>query len=298
MPTPYHGRHRRPLPLRPHSGAPWTPRRASTLVGAGLVVPAVAVALSAAGVGRTDSATLLDGAMLAAMQQESSTLVADQRERLETRTGETSNATRLVLDRASRTQERTRVSAVESEESRRAAQEAARDAAAPVEITSAAAAGVGGAGPGDAGSAATGQVAAGAQSPGEDHRWTSPFTAGYVKTSSYGMRWGSMHPAQDFAMPVGSPVAALSSGTVVFAGWQGGYGNKVEIQYWDGTTTWYCHNSALKVSQGDHVSPGQVVSLSGNTGHSTGPHVHLEVHVGGGSTVPPLSWLADKGINL
>jgi hypothetical protein len=63
----------------------------------------------------------------------------------------------------------------------------------------------------------------------------------------------------------------MSSGTVIFAGWQGGYGNKVEIQYWDGTVSWFCHNSKLVVTQGEKVTPGELVSMSGNTGHSTGP---------------------------
>ncbi len=110
------------------------------------------------------------------------------------------------------------------------------------------------------------------------------------------MRWGSMHPGQDFAVPVGTPIRALSSGTVVFAGWSGGYGNKVEIRYWDGTLSWYAHNSRLNVRTGQDVSVGQTVSFSGNTGHSTGPHLHLEIHPGGGEPIPPLGWLKDKGI--
>lgn len=127
------------------------------------------------------------------------------------------------------------------------------------------------------------------------HSWVPPINAGYTLTSGFGMRDGVMHPAQDFAIPVGTPVKAMSSGTVLFAAWSGGYGNKLEIQYWDGTVSWYAHNSQLLVSQGDKVGVGQTVSLSGNTGHSTGPHLHLEIHPSNGAPVPPLPWLSKMG---
>ncbi len=127
------------------------------------------------------------------------------------------------------------------------------------------------------------------------HNWVPFMGGGYQLTSGFGMRWGSMHPGQDFAVPVGTPVKAMSTGTVIFAGWQGGYGNKVEIQYWDGTVSWFAHNSKLLVTKGENVAPGEVVSLSGNTGHSTGPHVHVEIHPGDGSPVPPIPWLKKIG---
>jgi murein DD-endopeptidase MepM/ murein hydrolase activator NlpD len=130
------------------------------------------------------------------------------------------------------------------------------------------------------------------------HRWVAP-VAGYTLTSGFGFRWGKMHPAQDLACPVGSTVRALSSGTVVFAGWSNeGYGNIVKIRYWDGTVSWMAHNSRLLVSVGDEVSPGQQVAYSGNTGHSTGPHVHLEIHPGDASAVAPRTWLATHGVDL
>jgi len=127
------------------------------------------------------------------------------------------------------------------------------------------------------------------------HNWVPFIGGGYQLTSGFGMRWGSMHPGQDFAVPVGTPVKAMSSGTVIFAGWQGGYGNKVEIQYWDGTVSWFCHNSKLVVTQGEKVTPGELVSMSGNTGHSTGPHIHVEIHPQDGSPVSPLPWLKKMG---
>lgn len=139
------------------------------------------------------------------------------------------------------------------------------------------------------------------------HAWIKP-VVGYTLTSGYGMRWGKLHPAQDFALPVGSTVRAMSSGKVVSAGFDGPFGNKVVIEYWDGTVTWFCHLSSYDVKAGDTVNAGQIVAHSGNTGHSTGPHLHLEVYPNGGGmsttgvygvgSVPPKNWFADKGINI
>jgi len=143
--------------------------------------------------------------------------------------------------------------------------------------------------------AAAQQKAQAAAAAAAAHNWVPFIDGGYQLTSGFGMRWGSMHPGQDFAVPVGTPVKAMSSGTVIFAGWQGGYGNKVEIQYWDGTVSWFCHNSKLVVTQGEKVTPGELVSMSGNTGHSTGPHIHVEIHPQDGSPVSPLPWLKKTG---
>lgn len=130
------------------------------------------------------------------------------------------------------------------------------------------------------------------------HRWVTPFH-GYTLTSGFGWRWGRMHPAQDLAAPTGTPVYALSSGTVIFSGWSTeGYGYLVRIRYWDGTVSWYAHNSRLLVSIGDRVTPGQKVSYSGTTGNSTGPHLHLEIHPYGGAAVAPRPWLASHGVYL
>jgi murein DD-endopeptidase MepM/ murein hydrolase activator NlpD len=146
--------------------------------------------------------------------------------------------------------------------------------------------------------AAKAKVAAQKRAAALAHRWVKP-VSGYTLTSGFGFRWGKMHPAQDLACPVGTPVHALSTGTVVFAGWSNeGYGYLVKIQYWDGTVSWMAHNSRLLVSLGDKVTPGQKVSYSGSTGHSTGPHVHLEIHPGDGSAVPPSTWLAKRGVRL
>jgi murein DD-endopeptidase MepM/ murein hydrolase activator NlpD len=109
-------------------------------------------------------------------------------------------------------------------------------------------------------------------------------------TSGFGMRWGRMHEGIDIAVPSGTPVRASASGTVIHAGWLGGYGNLVVIDHGDGLATAYGHNSALLVAVGQNVSQGETISLSGSTGNSTGPHVHFEVRVNG-VPVDPLLYL-------
>jgi murein DD-endopeptidase MepM/ murein hydrolase activator NlpD len=100
-------------------------------------------------------------------------------------------------------------------------------------------------------------------------------------TSYYGPRWGRMHEGIDFAAPMGSPIRAVSSGRVVFSGWAGGYGKVVIIEHQKGLRTLYAHNSQLLVREGEMVGKGEVISRSGNTGNSTGPHLHFEVQVNG-----------------
>ena len=88
----------------------------------------------------------------------------------------------------------------------------------------------------------------------------------------------------------GTPVHAAAAGTVIYAGWMSGYGNIVVIDHGNGLSTAYGHNSQLIVGQGASVGKGFVIALSGNTGHSTGPHVHFEVRVNG-APVDPLGYL-------
>jgi len=109
-------------------------------------------------------------------------------------------------------------------------------------------------------------------------------------TSGFGMRWGRMHTGIDIAVPAGTSVHAAAAGTVVYAGWMSGYGYLVAIDHGGGLATAYAHNSSLLVTVGQRVAQGQVVSLSGSTGHSTGPHVHFEVRVNG-VPVDPLQYL-------
>lgn len=109
-------------------------------------------------------------------------------------------------------------------------------------------------------------------------------------TSSYGARWGRMHEGIDIAVGEGTPVHAAAAGTVIYAGWMGGYGNLVVVDHGNGLSTAYAHNSSLAVAVGQSVAAGEVVSYSGNTGNSTGPHVHFEVRMNG-SAVDPLGYL-------
>ena len=109
-------------------------------------------------------------------------------------------------------------------------------------------------------------------------------------TSGFGRRWGRMHKGIDWAVPKGTAVRASCGGTVVSAGWSGGYGNCITIRHPDGKQTRYGHLSKILVSAGQKVDQGQKIALSGNTGRSTGPHVHFEIIVNG-SQVNPLKYL-------
>lgn len=96
-------------------------------------------------------------------------------------------------------------------------------------------------------------------------------------TSGFGRRWGRMHNGIDIGIPTGTPVKASDGGTVVFSGRQGNYGNLVILDHGEGFTTYYGHNSELLVSKGDKVHKGQTIAMSGNTGNTTGPHLHFEI---------------------
>ena len=127
------------------------------------------------------------------------------------------------------------------------------------------------------------------------HSWQLPITR-YVLTSGFGWRWGRLHAGEDFAAPVGTELVSMSKGTVTFTGEQSGYGVMVKIRYWDGTVGHYAHMSTISVKVGQSVESGEVVGQSGNTGESTGPHLHLEIHPDGGKAIDPLPWLADRKI--
>ncbi|MFJ6416239.1 M23 family metallopeptidase [Paeniglutamicibacter sp. NPDC091659] len=98
------------------------------------------------------------------------------------------------------------------------------------------------------------------------------------------------HNGLDYAVPMGTPIKASAAGTVVQSEWAGHSGYRVKIDHGNGLETSYNHNSALKVSVGQKVKRGAVVSLAGSTGNSTGPHLHLEVIVNG-KWVNPEGWL-------
>ncbi len=109
-------------------------------------------------------------------------------------------------------------------------------------------------------------------------------------TSEYGPRWGTLHRGIDLGAPVGTPIRAVAAGTVIFAGWQGGYGNMTLIDH-GGVVSAYAHQSGFAVGQGAGVGQGQVIGYIGMTGFTTGPHLHLELRVGG-SAVNPRQYLS------
>ncbi|MBW3640899.1 MAG: M23 family metallopeptidase [Actinobacteria bacterium] len=96
---------------------------------------------------------------------------------------------------------------------------------------------------------------------------------------------------------MGSPIRAVTDATVLFSGVEGGYGQSIRLLHPDGTVTLYGHLSSLLVNRGDKVDAGQQIGREGNTGQSTGPHLHFEVHVNG-APVNPARWLAQRGISI
>jgi murein DD-endopeptidase MepM/ murein hydrolase activator NlpD len=108
--------------------------------------------------------------------------------------------------------------------------------------------------------------------------------------SGFGMRGGRMHEGIDIICSTGTPVRASGDGTVIWAGWRGGYGIAVAIDHGGGLSTLYAHNSTLASSVGQSVVRGQVIAYAGSTGNSSGPHVHFEVRVNG-TAVDPLGYL-------
>lgn len=109
-------------------------------------------------------------------------------------------------------------------------------------------------------------------------------------SSPFGSRWGRMHKGVDWACSIGTSVRASCGGRVVSAGWVNGYGNCITISHSDGKQTRYAHLSKILVSSGSQVKQGEKIALSGNTGNSTGPHLHFEILVNG-TQVNPLKYL-------
>ncbi|HEY6113038.1 MAG TPA: peptidoglycan DD-metalloendopeptidase family protein [Gaiellaceae bacterium] len=111
-----------------------------------------------------------------------------------------------------------------------------------------------------------------------------------VVVSGFGLRWGRMHEGVDIGCAYGTPNRAAASGTVIYSGWHGGYGNLIVVDHGNGLSTAYAHASSLLVGIGQSVSQGDTVSLVGSTGNSSGPHLHFEVRVNG-QAVDPLFYL-------
>ena len=125
---------------------------------------------------------------------------------------------------------------------------------------------------------------------GGDGTLQKPVKGGVITATMY-YSSGKYHGALDYGVPVGTTVYAAADGVVLSAGWRsGGYGNCVILQHANGLRTYYAHgNGTMYVSEGDVVSRGQAIMLSGNTGNSTGPHLHFEVRVS------PYNWAYGGG---
>lgn len=264
MTSPYQGRHRG-RHRRPATN------RVPRALHPGFVLPAAAAAalvVTATGATVAESAPLkldLTAAQAQTARDQAATEVAQQAD-LSTRRQQVSIQTAALQGRVA---EQQRVARTKARVAAKAKAKAAADAAA--------------------------KAAAKAKIEREGKRWVMPIE-GATFTSGYGMRWGRMHWGNDFGTPVGTPLRAMSRGTVTFVGHHGNMGNLVRITYWDGTETYYAHMSRFSASSGDSVMPGDVVGYTGNSGRSTGPHLHLEIHPGGGGPVNPAPWLAKMGL--
>lgn len=137
--------------------------------------------------------------------------------------------------------------------------------------------------------------------------WIDPVSK-YTLSAGFGRAgnmWSAKHSGQDFAVPIGTPVHAVHSGTVVKAGSYGAgdgpaYGNAIVIKHSDGTYSQYAHLSKIKVYVGQYVKTGQQIGLSGNTGNSSGPHLHFEIRTtpNYGSAVNPVNFLRSVGVKV
>ena len=120
-----------------------------------------------------------------------------------------------------------------------------------------------------------------------------PITQGFGPASPKTRKWYPIHQGVDYGVPVGTDVHGMQEGTVHIGNDPGGYGLHVIITGPDGTQTLYGHLSKVNVTEGARVSKGTMIGLSGNTGLSTGPHLHFGVKKG--TWTDPLAWLADQG---
>jgi murein DD-endopeptidase MepM/ murein hydrolase activator NlpD len=130
--------------------------------------------------------------------------------------------------------------------------------------------------------------------------WGLPIPhGGYHLTARFGDisgLWSHAHTGLDFAAPTGTPIHAVATGVITGVGWAGAYGNRTIETLPDGTELWYAHQNAFAVTEGQHVTEGEVIGYVGATGNVTGPHVHLEVRPGAGDPVDPFAALVAHGV--
>jgi murein DD-endopeptidase MepM/ murein hydrolase activator NlpD len=115
-------------------------------------------------------------------------------------------------------------------------------------------------------------------------------------TSGFGGRWGRAHEGIDIAAPIGTPIHVPLAGTVIDSGPASGFGLWVRVRHDDGTVTTYGHINRSLVKKGQKVAAGEEIAEVGNRGHSTGPHLHIEVTTPGGEKINPRPWLDQHGI--
>ncbi|MGB8940275.1 MAG: M23 family metallopeptidase [Streptomyces sp.] len=137
--------------------------------------------------------------------------------------------------------------------------------------------------------------------------WQDPVDK-YTLSASFGLggnMWSSKHSGQDFAVSIGTSVEAVHNGTVVKAGGNGAgdgpaYGNAIVIKHDNGTFSQYAHLSKIDVRVGQTVGTGQHIAASGNTGNSSGPHLHFEIRTtpNYGSAVDPVAFLRSNGVTV
>ncbi|MFJ6485500.1 M23 family metallopeptidase [Streptomyces sp. NPDC091682] len=159
----------------------------------------------------------------------------------------------------------------------------------------------------DAPQAAPAAKAAGAAGASKTGLWDKPLEK-YTLSATFGKggnMWSHKHSGQDFAVPVGTPVKAAAAGTVVKAGPNGGgdgpaYGNAIVIKHANNTYSQYAHLSKIQVKIGQKVNASQRIALSGNTGNSSGPHLHFEIRTtpNYGSAVNPVAFLRTNGVTV
>ncbi|WP_405715946.1 M23 family metallopeptidase [Streptomyces xanthophaeus] len=151
------------------------------------------------------------------------------------------------------------------------------------------------------------QAAKAAKPAAKKSLWIKPLDR-YTLSATFGKggnMWSHKHSGQDFAVPVGTPVKAAAAGTVVKAGPNGGgdgpaYGNAIVIKHANNTYSQYAHLSKLQVKVGHKVNMNQRIALSGNTGNSSGPHLHFEIRTtpNYGSAVNPVAFLRNAGVSI
>lgn len=122
-----------------------------------------------------------------------------------------------------------------------------------------------------------------------DGSFVWPTVGGYI-SSNMGYRWNKMHKGIDIARPSNRTIKTVDNGVVVFAGWDGGYGNKIIVDHQNGYRTVYAHLSSIEVNVGQTVPKGSQIGVMGSTGDSTGTHLHFEVYRNG-ALVNPLKYL-------